>query len=209
MTQTANPYGVTLYPVMSPSGSELNLQTKEEADWYIARRDRYLSDNAFPNISDLQDLDRLLTLEVLSYRWSLWMSQGFDYLYARVDENQLKTNIREYSVETRLVKSALGIDKATRDKDKGISLADYTEGLLSRAREFGYHRNEQYAMAVTRIYELRSMVLTYERCDEEERQLLDLSLQSIHEWIRDHLIADWDAISDAFRKSQAMWIKDQ
>lgn len=205
----ANPYGVVLYPVTSPSGSDLNLQTQEEADWYEARRDRYQIDNSFPNISDLQDLDRLLTLEVLSYRWSLWMSQGFDYLYSRVDESQLKNNIREYSVETRLVKAALGIDKATRDKDKGVSLADYTEKLLERAKEFGYHRNEQYSIAVTKIYELRSMVMTYDRCDEEERRILDLSLQGIYDWIRDHLVKDWDATSDAFRKSQAMWIREQ
>lgn len=207
MTQGSNPYGVQLFTVTSPSGSDLNLQTQEEADWYESRRDRYLADNAFPNISDLQDLDRLLTLEVLSYRWSYWMSQGFDYLYSRVDENALKNSIREYSSETRLVKSALGIDKATRDKDKGTSLSDYTENLLTRAKQFGYHRNEQYALAVTKIYDLRSMVLTYERCDEEERRLLDLSLESIYAWIKDNLIADWDAQSAAFRANQATWVR--
>ena len=210
MTQTSagNPYGYSLYTVTTPSGSELHLQTQEESDWYESRRDRYLTDNLFPNISDLQDLDRLLMLEVLSYRWGLWMAQGFDYVYARVDESQLKNHIKEYSVEIRLLKQNLGIDKSTRDKDKGESLADYTAHLLTRAKEFGYHRNDQYEMAVTKFYELRTMLMTFDRCDEEERALLDLSHESILQWVRDNVIKDWDELAAAFRKSQAMWIRD-
>lgn len=212
MTQSqvpgTNPYGYPLFTVSTPSGSDLHLQTTEEADWYESRRDRYLSDNMFPNISDLQDLDRLLMLEVLSYRWGLWMAQGFDYVYARVDEGQLKNNIKEYSVEIRLLKTNLGIDKSSRDKEKGESLSDYTANLLHRAKQFGYHRNDQYELAVTKFYELRSMVMTYDRCDEEERNLLDLSMETIFEWIRDSVINDWDSMSEAFRKNQSMWIKE-
>jgi hypothetical protein len=206
-TAAGNPYGYQLYTVSTPSGSDLHLQTQEEADWYESRRDRYLTDNIFTNVSDLQDLDRLLMLEVLSYRWGLWMAQGFDYVYARVDEGQLKNNIKEYSVEIRLLKQSLGIDKSTRDKDKGESLSDYTTNLLRRAKEFGYHRNEQYELAVTKFYELRTMVTTFDRCDDEERSLLDLSHDSIFEWIRENVIKPWDEMSDAFRKSQSMWIR--
>jgi hypothetical protein len=202
-----NPYGYALFTVSTPSGSDLHLQTQEEADWYESRRDRYLTDNKFTQMSDLQDLDRLLMLEVLSYRWGLWMAQGFDYVYARVDEGQLKNNIKEYSVEIRLLKQSLGIDKSTRDKEKGESLSDYTAQLLERAKTFGYHRNQQYEYAVTRFYELRSMVMTYDRCDEEERNLLDLSPEVIIEWIRDVAIKGWDDMSDAFRKEQSMWIR--
>lgn len=202
-----NPYGVTLFTVRSPSGSDLHLQTQEEADYYEDRRDRYLSDNKFTQVSDLNDLDRLLTLEILSYRWSFWMAQGFDYLYSRVEENALKNNIKEYSVEIRQLKLALGIDKVSRDRDKGESLPDYIGGLLERAKVFGYHRNEQYELAVTKIYELRSMVMTYDRCDEREREELDLSLQSIFEWIRDNLFADWDNLDKNFRANQAIWVR--
>jgi len=205
----SNPYNMTLHTVSTPSGSELHLQTPEEADWYESRRDRYLVDNKFTMVSDLMDLDRLLMLEVLSYRWGLWMAQGFDYLYSRVDEGQLKNNIKEYSVETRLLKLALGIDKATRDKEKGESLADYTTNLLERAKIFGYHRNQQYEEAVTKFWQLRSMILTYDRCDEEERAHLDLSPEKIVDWFRDSVIADWDAMNEAFRKNQAIWIREQ
>ena len=52
------------------------------------------------------------------------------------------------------------------------------------------------------------MVMTWDRCDEEERRLLDLSERSILEWIRDNVIKDFDEHSEAFRKNQAMWIRD-
>lgn len=205
---TGAAYGISIFSVSTPSGSMLNLQTSEEADWYESRRDRYMVDNHFPNISDLQDLDRLLMLEVLSYRWGLWMAQGFDYQGSRVEEKQLKDNIKEYSAELRQVKVSLGIDKSTRDKEKGESLSDFTDKLLKRAKEFGYHRNEQYEIVVTKMYELRSMVMTWDRCDEEERRLLDLSEKSILEWIRDKVIGDFDEHAEAFRKNQAIWIQE-
>ena len=203
-----NPYGITLFTVSTPTGSELNLQTQEEADWYESRRDRYTNDNHFPNVSDLQDLDRLLVFEIIIYRWQLWLSRGFDYHHARVDENSLKSAIKEYSTEVRLLKLALGIDKATRDKEKGESLADYVAKLLERAKIFGYHRNRQYEKAVTAFWKLRSMVMTYDRCDSEERTLLDLSPESILDWVRDEIVKDWDDMEAAFRKDQSMWIRD-
>lgn len=207
-TSTGSQYGISLYSVATPSGSQLNLQTPEEADWYESRRDRYLTDNIFPNVSDLQDMDRLLMLEVLSYRWGLWMAQGFDYQGSRVEERQLKDYIKDYSREISSVKLSLGIDKATRDKEKGESLSDFTDKLLVRAKEFGYHRNEQYEIVITKFYELRSMVMTWDRCDEEERRLLDITLETIVEWLRDKVIKDFDEHAEAFRKTQAMWIQE-
>lgn len=203
-----NPYGITLYTVQTPSGSDVNLQTPEEANWYEDRRDRYLTDNQFPNVSDLQDLDRVLLFEIMIYRWSLWLTQGFDYMHARIDEGQLKSSIKEYSTELRLLKLALGIDKATRDKEKGESLADYTAHLLQRAKEFGYHRNEQYEIVVTKFYEMSAMIKTFDRCDEEERALLDLSQESILEWIRENVIKPFDEHAAAFRKNQAIWVRE-
>jgi hypothetical protein len=207
-TPSQNPYGITLYTVQTPTGSDINLQTNEEADWYEDRRDRYLNDNQFPNVSDLQDLDRILLFEIMVFRWSTWLTQGFDYMHARIDESALKTNIKEYSTELRLLKQSLGIDKATRDKEKGESLADYTAHLLQRAKEFGYHRNEQYEIVVTKFYEMCAMIKTFDRCDDEERALLDLSEASILEWIRQKVIQPFDEHADAFRKNQAIWVRE-
>lgn len=215
MTQTPasgqagqNPYGLAMFTVQTPTGADLTVQTQEEAQWYDDRRERYTADNQFPNVSDLQDLDRLLLLEMMIHRWSLWMAQGFDYLYTRIEEGALKNNIKEYSQEARMLKTAMGIDKATRNKDKSESLADYVANLLDRAKTFGYHRNEQYEIVVTKMYELRSMIMTFDRCDEDERVLLDLSYETIFDWIRDNVIKDFDEHSEAFRVNQTMWVKE-
>jgi hypothetical protein len=205
---SSNPFGVTLYPVVTPSGGQVNLQTSEEADWYDQRRDLYLQQNKFPNISDLLDLDRLLQLEVMVFRWGQWISQGFDYIHSLVDQQELQKHIREYSREIRDVKISLGIDKVSRDKDKGESVPDYLTTLLDRAKTFGYHRNKQYELAVTLMYELRSMLFTYDRCDETEREELDLSYDTIMEWIRETMFAQWDELDKSFRDNQKVWIKD-
>lgn len=203
-----NPYGLQLWSVESPTGNAINLQTQAEARWYEKQMGEYLSHNRFTNVSDFQDLDRLLTLEVMVYRWSTWLTQGFDYLAGRVDESALKNAIKEYSVEIRLLKAALGIDRVNREKDKGDNLGDYISTLLLRAKEFGVQRNLEYEKSVTSIWELITMVETYDRCDEQERRELDLSPESIMEWVRVRLIPEWTEMQEAFRKNQKIWIQD-
>lgn len=203
-----NPYGLQLYSVESPTGSPFHLQTEQEGAWYERQRDQYLEHNRFTNVSDLEDLGRLLTLEIMVYRWTTWLTQGFDYLAGRVNETELKNAIKEYSVEIRLVKSSLGIDRVTRERDKGESVGDYIATLLDRAAEFGVHRNEQYSLAVTFLWELISMVETYDRCDEQERRELDLSPESIVEVIRTRIMSKWHELNESFRAVQTVWIQD-
>lgn len=203
-----NPYGLQLYTVQSPTGSPFHLQTEQEGIWYERQRDQYLEHNRFTNVSDLEDLGRLLTLEIMVYRWTTWLTQGFDYLAGRVNETELKNAIKEYSVEIRLVKASLGIDRAQREKDKGESVGDYIAMLLRRANEFGVHRNKQYETSVTFLWELISMVETFDRCDAQERRELDLSPESILEWVRTRVMPEWEQLNDDFRANQAIWIAD-
>lgn len=203
-----NPYGVQLYAVLTPTGSTLNLQTEGEGRWYEQQRDRYLTDNRFTNVSDLEDLSRLLTLEIMVQRWQTWITQGFDYIAGRVNESDLRSSIKEYSTEIRQVKASLGIDRVTRERDKGETVGDYVHQLTLRAKEFGVHRNEQYSKSVTYIWELISMVKTYDRCDEQERRELDLSPETIVAWVRERLIPTWEEMNASFRTQQKMWIQE-
>jgi hypothetical protein len=203
-----NPFGIQLYEVDSPTGSQFAVQTEGEAQWYERQRDLYLEHNKFSNISDLEDLSRLLTLEIMIYRWSTWLTQGFDYLAARVDEAMLQKNIKEYSAEVRLLKQSLGIDRATREKDRGESVGAYVTNLLDRAKMTGVHRNKQYEFAVTNFWELVSMIRTYDRCDEQERRELDLSSDSIVDWVRTKVLPQWDELNESFREEQKIWIRE-
>lgn len=203
-----NPYGLQLYSVTTPTGSTLNLQTEGEAKWYEKQRDLYLEHNRFTNVSDLEDLSRLLTLETMVQRWQTHLTQGFDYLAARINESDLRASIKEYSVEIRQLKASLGIDRAQRERDKGETVGDYVAMLLRRAKEFGVHRDDQYAKSVTFIYQLISMVSTYDRCDAEERRELDLNPETITGFIRDTIMPEWEQLSNDFRKNQKIWIAD-
>lgn len=206
--ESENPFGAQLFSVQSPTGSTFALQTEGEAQWYERQRDLYLEHNRFTNISDLEDLSRLLTLEIMVYRWSTWLTQGFDYLSSRVDEAMLQKNIKEYSAEVRLLKQSLGIDRATREKDKGESVGMYITKLLERAKATGVHRNEQYEFSVTSFWEVVSMIRTYDRCDEQERRELDLSTDSIVDFIRTKLIPKWEEINNSFAEEQKIWIRE-
>lgn len=208
LVEAENPYGLQLYAVDSPSGSQILLQNESEANYYERQREKYTHDNRFTNVSDVEDLSRLLTLEIMVHRWSNWLTQGFDYLASRVNETELKTNIKEYSVEIRLVKASLGIDRAQREKDKGETVGDYIATLLERAKEFGVHRDEQYTKSVTILWELISQIKTHDRCDEQERRELDLTPESIIDWVRTSVMPDWDQLNTAFRANQKVWISD-
>lgn len=203
-----NPYGLQLYTVATPTGSDLHLQTQGEAEWYEKQRNQYLKDNRFVNVSDLEDLTRLLTFEIMVYRWTTWLTQGFDYLTGLINQTELKNSIKEFSTEIRLIKASLGIDRVTRERDKGETVGDYVATLLKRAKEFGIHRDTQYSKAVTFIWQLVSDVQTYDRCDDQERNELDLTPDSIVGYIRDTIIPEWDTIEKSFRQNQKIWIAD-
>ena len=56
--------------VVTPSGATLPVLTQQEADYYDSRAERYLQDHKFTSITDLQDLDRILSFELTIYRYS-------------------------------------------------------------------------------------------------------------------------------------------
>jgi hypothetical protein len=198
-----------LSPVTLPSGGLFYVHDREVGYWND-RRERYLKDNHFTNISDFQDLDRLLIAELLVQRWGVWVSQKRDYWGDPVDENSLQKAIKEHSGEIRMVKKALGLDKETRDKVRGEDSVDaYLKGLRQRAREFGYLRNEQAAKAIELWQQLSSLVQLYENCDEGERIQQHCTEADLLGWIttkRD----EFEEIDRKFREtSQKMWIRRQ
>lgn len=196
------------FEVTAPSGSTFYLLTREEADYFEDKAQRYQQQNHFQNVSDIQDLDRILFMETLVWRWGSWLAQECDYWGGQVDLLQLKRFLNEFSHEIRLLKKTLGIDKAARDREKGERVVDYLENLRMRAREFGVHRNEQQAKAITLFMELRALVQLYENCDEREREEQNCEMKDILEWVQKIAIPEFEVLEADFRKNQRMWIKE-
>lgn len=198
-----------LEPVRLPSGG-LHYVHQREVAYFNDRRDRYLADNHFTNVSDLQDLDRVLVLELLVQRWGTWVSQRRDYWGDDVDENAIQKAIKDHSIEIRNLKKSMGLDKETRDKIRGEDSIDaYLKALRLRAKEFGYFRDEQSAKAIELWQELNGVLTLYENCDETERIQQHCTPDEVMRWIINVLRPKFDAIDTEFRKTQRMWIRKQ
>lgn len=194
--------------VQGASGAEFTVWNDDEAAWFNDNLAKYLTEYQFGNVSDLQDLDRLLGLELLSYRYSSWMLRGVDYDGSIFDEKATRDHKGKIDQEIRLVKGSMGMDRKGRVSDEQQSTADFVRSLLQRAREFGFHRDEQIAKAMDLMSELKKLIGLYERTDEEEKHQLGVDAPQIVEWVRDVAIPEYDAIDAAFRKNQKLWIRD-
>jgi hypothetical protein len=203
-----DPDGMVL--VILPSGATFPVHT-EEVDWFVERATQYLAQNHFPNISDLQDVDRMLILELMVYRWGNWLSRQKDYWGDAVDTNDTQKSLKEYSTELRQLKKLLGIDKSARDKQRGEdSVAAYIQNLQVRAREFGVMRERQLDKAMELFNQLKALMTLNANCDEIERREMHVTDLDLLEWIRDVAIPEYDAVDAYFREhQQRLWIRSQ
>lgn len=197
--------------VTLPSGAA-GLVHEDEVTYFRERSKRYMKDNSFHNISDLQDIDRLLVAELLWFRYGFWLATQRNYWGEQVDEKELHRAIKDLSVEIRALKKSLSLDKETRDKQRGEdSPAAYIVELRRRAREFGYMRERQLDRALELFNELKSKVSLYDNCNEDER--VEMGIQTpdkILDWIREEVIPKYDEVDQHFRDNeQKYWIRKQ
>lgn len=207
--QTSDDHDDDLVKVKLPSGGEFWVYGRETKYWND-RVKRYLSDNLFTNVADLQDLDRILTLELFCWRWGVWLSQQTDYWHDPIDEKDLSRQFKDTSNELRSLKSALGIDKVTRDKVKGEdSVSKYIENLKIRGREFGVKREKELGVALELFNELIGMVQLFDNCTDDERKELDIELEDLLNWLRDTAFPKFQAVDEHFRtNTQRFFIRD-
>jgi hypothetical protein len=194
--------------VTSPSGALVTLMTQEEGDHYNRIATRYMSDNSFKNISDLLELDRILVFEIAAYRASQWLTTGEDYKGRKVNNNDLQKSLDIFSREIRGIKKDLGIDKSTRDRDQGESVAEYVKHLGIRAKEFGVTRNKQAVSAITLLMELRGLITLYENSSDAERKEFNVRLEDIVSWLKERF-TEFDEIDKALRENQQYWIRTE
>jgi hypothetical protein len=193
-----------------PSGAQYFVLTENEAEYLRDRIRRYMTDNHFINVSDIQDIDRMITQELLIHRWTMWISKGRNYYDEDVNIKQHNDMVQDTSREVRQLKKALGLDKATRDRTRGDdSITAHWDNLLRRAREFGYTRNEQYVHVITSFNRIKAMLQFHDNSDSIERKENACELADVVEVLRDE-IRVFDAIDEKFRHEvQALWVRAQ
>lgn len=194
--------------VKGASGQILEVLVIEEKVWFETNLLKYKNEYQFENIADLQDLDRLLGLELLSYRFTAWMTRGVDYDNLQFPEKDVRDTKQKIDTEIRLLKKHMGMDRKGRVESEQESVGEYLTSLKKRALEFGIHRDNQIAKAIDIFQDLKTQVSLYERCDEEERRELGAEMDDIFKWIIETAIPEYDKIDDRFRENQTLWIKE-
>lgn len=200
--------------VTLPSGVAQPVLNAEEAAYLSERVARYHADNALVNISDVQDLDRMLVMELMCQRWGHWLGQQKDYDGKPFDDTALRRDLDRFSQELRQLKRTLGIDKVAREKEKGAgSLPHYVAALGERAKAFGYMRNAQAAKAVEGAMELLGLVTLHKNCTDAERAELRATAADIVEWVDTVFRPEMEEIDRKFRQdgpaAQKTWIRSQ
>lgn len=192
------------------SGETIEVQGDAEASWFQSTRDQYLKQNKFTEVTDQQDLDRLLALELMVYRWTKWLAKGVDYDDVLVDEDALQRSLKLYSEQISKLKDQMGLTiKARDDKANKGDVPGYLAELARRAKLFGIHREKQLDKALTLFNELVSVVTTYDRSDAEERQKIGFENDNdVLDWIRKVAIPEFQEIDLHFRQNvQKLWTR--
>lgn len=202
------------FVVILPSGAPLPVLTDEEQAYLSERVARYGDDNAYVNISDLQDIDRVLTMELMCHRWGTYLAQGKDYWGGRIDQAVHIRDLEKWNLRISAMKKVLGLDKPARDRQRGEgSIAHYWSSLLERAKYFGIMRNKQATKAVELFMQLLGMVTAYKNYDEEERREMRNTAEDVMEWADTVARPEIEEIDRSFRQdgpnAQRYWIRHQ
>jgi hypothetical protein len=194
------------------SGKVTQVQTDQEAEYFEESRDAYLKQTKFTENTDLKDLDRLLVLELMTFRWTQHLAAGVDYDGDMVNERQLTADIKLYSDQINKIKESMGLSKKAReDAAADGNFSAWLSDLKARARLFGIHRENQLTKALVLMKELFTIVNTYDRCDAEERRKTGFENEGeILDWIRNVMQPEFNALDEYFREhSQRYWIREQ
>lgn len=193
--------------VEGSSGTEYRVLTIEEAVWFENALEKYQEQYNFDNIADLQDLDRLLSMELLSYRYSAWLIRESDYFGNAYDDKVIRDSKDKIDKNILSLKAHLGIGRKNRVESEQESTADYLTNLLQRAGEFGVHRDNQNAKILNLFMDLKTLIGLYDRSDDEERTHNHVHMTDIMDWIRTVALPEFAKLDDHFRKNQKLWIK--
>lgn len=194
------------------AGLEIEVQGTGERAFYQQQQRKYLDENGFSASSDLQDLDRLMFMELLVYRATVWLSSGRNYhneLLGPGDEADLRRVIKENATLISNIKNDLGLTKAQREKEQYESVGKYLVDLRARAMEHGIHREDQLQKAIALINQLFAIVGAFDRSDEIERDKMGLNTaDDVLEWVRTVMRPEFDAVDTYFRThQQKMWVR--
>lgn len=199
------------FEVKTVAGDPLFVQSEQERTWYKRAKSSYLRDTKFTEHTDLLDLDRLLCLELLAFRWNQHLTSGVDYDEELTADEALRRKLKDAHESINKLKTTMGLTKAARTATLETgNFQDTWNELKARAKEFGIHREEQLRVALVQMNELSAIVGAFDRSDAVERAKLGYETEAdILTWIREHMLPEYRKVDEHFRaNSQRLWRRD-
>lgn len=187
------------------------VQTDVEQRWFNATKGKYLGENKFDQVTDYQDLDRLLILELLVFRWTQHLASGFDYQKHVIDDDLLRKQLKEQGDVILKLKQSLGLDKKTRDAALNDgNFHTWFMDVKRRAKIFGIHRETQLNVALGLMNDLSGHLGAFDRSDEEERKKLGFQTEKdLIAWVRDEMLPQYRQVDQYFLENeQKLWKRD-
>lgn len=198
------------FKVTTLAGQTLELQDASEQKFYKDAQKKYITENKFDVASDLRSLDRLVFMETLMHRWQMHLASGRDYegFLAPSQEEQVRKNIKETAPLISSLQNDLGLTKSQREKDQFESVGAYIVKLQQAAKAHGIRREKQLTTALDLVNQLFSLVGSYRRSTQNEREKLDIeNAEQILDWIENYMRPEYDKVDEYFRThEQKMWV---
>ena len=207
----ANPDWDGRLEIDTPSGQKVSL-TEAQAKFYVALRDKIMSEYVFTNVADLIALDRILLLELNIHDINITLTKNEDQNgrpMSAVDSRRLHQSVQQLTSELRKERDDLGLSRSVREADKGVTVGDYLENLRLRAKEFGVYRVKQSHAAIALAKEITSLVRSWLSADENERQKMGYpTAEDMLNHIAENLGRELTEIEEQFAQQQKYWITE-
>lgn len=200
------------HSVYTLTSQVLDVLTAEEKSFYETAQIKYTTENTFTDASDMRSLERLLMLELLSFRYQGYLASGIGpdgNPNMPSEEANYHKHLKEMAVTISNIAKELGLLKAQKDKDKYDTVGSYINDLLIRAKEFGVNRENQLDKALELTKELFGKCGAYSRANESERRIMGLdNADVIVDWINNSMKPQFDAVDEHFAQNQQRsWIR--
>lgn len=212
MSSPTPPVTVTqTFYVTQLNGARVQVLSQAESDYHAKLAREYQAQYDTTDASDLADLDRLLMAELQVFRLNSWLLAGSTYDgFTITGQDQMRHSraLKDLHLAISSLKNDLGMTKAQRERSANSgSVAAYIMELRTRAKEFGVHREKQLDTALEMMMRIKSMVETFDRSNDREREIMGIvNEHDIVEFLRHVVIPGYAEIDEHFQThSQKYW----
>lgn len=204
----SDPQGIGIR-ILLPSGADYEVPTLEDAEYIERLIAEYQAEFVFENPSDLADLDLIVQMESLCWRWNRELSLGYDRSNQPVNARQLQDFVKSNSTEIRRLKDQLGMDRKQRMRTSGDgSVAEFIERLTTAGAQMNILRCAQLSEGIELSMQLRTLTTVYFNGDEETRRIFHCTAEDILEWVANVFDPRMQAVDDYFmHNDQSIWIR--